>query len=46
MNAVWGYDYYGDERTVDWQVKLLRGKLGACRDGLVTLRGVGYKLEA
>lgn len=45
LNAVWGYDYYGDERTVDWQIKLLRGKLGTYRDGLVTLRGVGYKLE-
>lgn len=45
LNAVWGYDCYGDERTVDWQIKLLRGKLGAYREGLVTLRGVGYKLE-
>ena len=35
----------GVDRTVDWQVKLLRGKLGAARDHLVTVRGVGYKLE-
>jgi len=45
LNAVWGYDYYGDERTVDWQIKLLRSKLGPYREGLVTVRGVGYKLE-
>lgn len=45
LNAVWGYDYCGEERTVDWQVKLLRGHLGECRDYIVTLRGVGYKFE-
>lgn len=45
LNAVWGYDYFGDERTVDWQIKLLRNKLGDCRSYLVTVRGVGYKFE-
>lgn len=45
LDAVWGYEYYGDDRTVDWQIKLLRGKLGNCRDYIVTLRGVGYKFE-
>lgn len=45
LNAVWGYDYYGESRTVDWQVKLLRGHLKECRDYIVTLRGVGYKFE-
>lgn len=45
LNAVWGYDYYGDDRTVDAQVKLLRGNLGPYRDSVVTLRGVGYKFE-
>ena len=45
LSAVWGYEYVGDDRTVDWQVKLLRGKLGACRDHVVTVRGTGYKLE-
>lgn len=45
LNAVWGYDYCGEDRTVDWQVKLLRGHLGECRDYIVTLRGVGYKFE-
>ncbi|MDR3277855.1 MAG: response regulator transcription factor [Oscillospiraceae bacterium] len=46
LNAVWGYDFFGDDRTVDAQIKLLRGKLGAYRDCIVTLRGVGYKFEA
>jgi DNA-binding response OmpR family regulator len=45
LNKVWGYDYFGDERTVDAQIKLLRGKLGVCRDSITTLRGVGYKFE-
>ena len=45
LNAVWGYEYLGEDRTVDWQIKLLRGKLGHCRDMIKTLRGVGYKLE-
>ena len=45
LNAVWGYDYCGEERTVDWQVKLLRGHLGECRNYIVTFSGVGYKFE-
>ena len=45
LNAVWGYDYIGEDRTVDWQIKLLRSKLGDCREMIKTLRGVGYKLE-
>ena len=45
MNDVWGYDYFGDDRTVDWQIKLLRGKLGPYRDNIHTIRGVGYKFE-
>lgn len=45
LNAVWGYDFFGDDRTVDAQIKLLRGNLGPCRDYIVTLRGVGYKFE-
>ncbi|MDR1157211.1 MAG: response regulator transcription factor [Oscillospiraceae bacterium] len=46
LNAVWGYDFFGDDRTVDAQIKLLRGRLGPYRDHIVTLRGVGYKFEA
>ncbi len=45
LNEVWGYDYFGDDRTVDWQIKLLRGKLGSYRDCIHTIRGVGYKFE-
>lgn len=45
LNAVWGYEYCGEDRTVDWQIKLLRGKLKDCRDYIVTIRGVGYKFE-
>lgn len=46
INEVWGYDYYGDERTLDTHVKLLRSSLGEYRKFLVTLRGVGYRFEA
>ncbi|MGN0164199.1 MAG: response regulator transcription factor [Candidatus Ornithomonoglobus sp.] len=46
LDAVWGYNYFGDDRTVDWQVKLLRNKLGTLRGYLKTIRGVGYKFEA
>ncbi len=45
LNAVWGYDYVGDGRVVDWQIKLLRGKLGQYRRCVVTLRGTGYRLD-
>ncbi|MBR4199753.1 MAG: response regulator transcription factor, partial [Oscillospiraceae bacterium] len=45
LNAVWGYDDSVVDRTVDWQIKLLRNKLGACRDCIRTIRGVGYKFE-
>ncbi len=45
LNAVWGYEYFGDDRTVDWQIKLLRGKLGPYRKCIVTLRGTGYRFD-
>lgn len=45
LNEVWGYDSFGVDRTVDWQIKLLRSKLGSCRDFIKTVRGVGYKFE-
>lgn len=45
ITEVWGYDYYGDDRTLDTHIKLLRNSLGKYRDHLVTLRGVGYKFE-
>lgn len=46
ITEVWGYDYYGDDRTLDTHVKLLRSSLGEYRKFLVTLRGVGYRFEA
>ena len=45
LNAVWGYDSVGDGRTVDWQIKLLRRKLGVYRKCIVTLRGTGYRFD-
>lgn len=46
ITEVWGYDYYGDDRTLDTHIKLLRSSLGEYRRFLVTLRGVGYRFEA
>lgn len=46
ITEVWGYDYYGDDRTLDTHIKLLRNSLGDYRKLLVTLRGVGYRFEA
>ena len=45
LSSVWGYDFYGYDRTVDWQMKLLRGKLGKYRECIQTIRGVGYKFD-
>lgn len=45
ITDVWGYDYYGDDRTLDTHMKLLRSSLGEYRKFLVTLRGVGYRFE-
>ena len=45
ITEVWGYDYYGDDRTLDTHIKLLRSSLGEYRRFLVTLRGVGYRFE-
>ena len=43
INEVWGYDYYGDARTLDTHIKLLRKSLGPYSSSIVTLRGVGYR---
>ena len=45
LNAVWGYDYFGDLRTVDTHVKKLRAKLGCCGSMIETVRGYGYRFE-
>lgn len=46
LEKVWDYDYFGDDRTVDTHVKMLRHNLGRYRDHIVTVRGMGYKFEA
>ncbi len=45
ISEVWGYDFYGDVRTLDTHIKLLRKSLGRYSDYIVTLRGVGYRFE-
>ncbi len=45
LSDIWGYDFFGDDRTIDTHVKNLRNNLGKYRDLIVTLRGVGYKFE-
>ena len=46
ITNVWGYDFYGDDRTLDTHIKLLRKSLGPYSRLIVTLRGVGYRFEA
>ena len=43
LEEVWGFDFYGDDRTVDTHIKMLRNSLGEYRNLIVTLRGMGYK---
>ncbi len=45
ISEVWGYDYFGDDRTLDTHIKLLRKSLGKYADYVVTLRGVGYRFD-
>ncbi len=45
LSNIWGYDYFGDDRTIDTHVKMLRNNLGKYRDLIQTVRGVGYKFE-
>lgn len=46
LSDVWGFDFYGDDRTVDTHIKMLRSSLKEYRKFIVTLRGMGYKFEA
>ncbi len=46
LTNVWGYDFYGDDRTLDTHIKLLRKSLSPYSKMIVTLRGVGYRFEA
>lgn len=45
LNKVWGYDFYGDDRTIDTHIKMLRNSIGKYRDLIKTVRGLGYKFE-
>ena len=46
ITEIWGYDYYGDDRTLDTHIKLLRKSLGKYQKFIVTVRGVGYRFDA
>lgn len=43
LNQIWGYDFFGDDRTIDTHIKMLRNSLGRYRDLIITVRGIGYK---
>lgn len=43
LSSVWGYDFFGEDRTVDTHIKMLRNNLGKYRDHIITVRGIGYK---
>lgn len=45
LNKIWGYDFYGDDRTIDTHIKMLRNNLGKYRNLIVTVRSMGYKYE-
>ena len=45
ISDVWGYDFFGDVRTLDTHIKLLRKSLGRYAELIVTIRGVGYRFE-
>ncbi|MPM93640.1 Transcriptional regulatory protein SrrA [bioreactor metagenome] len=45
LNIVWGYDYFGDARTIDTHIKKIRSKLGAYGDTIRTVRNYGYRFE-
>ena len=45
LQDVWGYDFFGDDRTLDTHIKILRTSLGPYSDFVVTIRGMGYRFE-
>ena len=45
LNKIWGYDFFGDDRTVDTHIKMLRSNLGEYRELITTIHGIGYKFE-
>ncbi len=46
LSNVWGYDFFGEDRTVDTHIKTLRSSLGEYKDKIITVRGMGYKFES
>jgi len=45
LQDIWGYDFFGDDRTIDTHIKNLRSRIGDYRDKITTVRGIGYKFE-
>jgi len=45
LSEIWGYEFYGDDRTIDTHIKMLRNNLGKYRDYIETVRSVGYKFN-
>ena len=45
LSKIWGYDFFGDDRTIDTHIKMLRNNLKQYRNLIVTVRGMGYKFE-
>ena len=45
LKYIWGYDFFGDDRTVDTHIKMLRNHLGEYRDLIETVRGIGYRFN-
>lgn len=45
LSKIWGYDFFGDDRTIDTHIKMLRNNLGKYRNLIITVRGMGYKFE-
>lgn len=45
LNKIWGYDFFGDDRTIDTHIKMLRNSMGEYRNLITTVRGMGYRYE-
>ncbi len=45
LSKIWGYDFFGEDRTIDTHIKMLRNNLGEYRNLITTVRGMGYKYE-
>ena len=45
LNKIWNYDYFGNDRTIDTHIKMLRNNLREYRDLITTVRGMGYKFD-